>query len=349
MVLFYLCLLSSIPMAKGQNEDELKVELIPVSPTIVATAAKVMEGCEPLKGKIIGEINKNGIYTLTGELFHNGKIYAVIDDNDDVILCEWQKPAWTPISALNIHTSWNFPLGYREQDGRDPREQPQPFWMLDLQNRFLLVVASYMEKAGQNYYVMLFDSKCERLLSTDSSFGLRPVVKEKYLLTGDASRVKAEWEATYFSRIENNTFTVKKSWEDSLPWHAEDREDRPDDSSNYASSNGEGYLILPDDSGGKHPADYIILRSDPKERKSYLYPGEMHDKPFAAVYFTQKKALDDHDPLAYIFEKLTCLPEKLYPSYYQPGVEVKAEHHWKIKVNGNDKEIVKLLSPNPVR
>lgn len=57
------------------------------------TAAKVMQGVGPQRGKAIGGINKNGVYTLTGDLFHNGQICSIIDD-DDVILCEWENAAW---------------------------------------------------------------------------------------------------------------------------------------------------------------------------------------------------------------------------------------------------------------
>jgi len=347
---FLLCLLFTLLMAKAQNDDEFKVKLLPITPEMEAAAAKAMQSCEPQEGKITGEINKNGVYTLTGELFHNGRVYAIIDDNEDVILCEWRKGAWKPVSAINVHTVWNFPPGYREPKvERGSDEQPRPFWMLDLQDRPLLVVASWVEKEGQNYFVILFDSKCERILSTDSSFGLPPVVKYQYLLTGDSSRVKSEWQATYFSRIQNNTFVLMKSWEDSLPWHAEDREDQPDDSSNYASLNGRGYVILPDNRSSKHPADYVIFPSDPTEKRSIPLGDETHGKPFAAIYFAPKMDLYGEEKLAYLFKKLTGLPRELYPDFERLGMKGRSEPQWKIKVTGSDEAIIKLLSPDSAR
>ena len=349
-LVFFLCLLSITPMAKAQGDDEFTVKLLPITPQIEAAAAKAMQGCEPQKEKTTRAINKNGVYTLACDLFHSGRVYAVIDDNEDVILCEWQQAAWKPVSAINIHTVWNFPDGYRApiiERGSD--DQPRPFWTLDLQNRTLLVIASWVEKQAQNFYVILFDSKCERILDTESSFGLQPVIKSKYLVTVDSSRVKAEWQGTYFSRIEDDKLVIKKSWEDSQPWHAEAMEDEQDDSSNYASSNGRGYVILPDNRETKAPADYLIFHSDPVADQSVQdRVAATHGKPFGAIYFTPKAELYDDDALAYLFEKLTGLPRESFPDYERlspPGSEPK----WKVKVTGSDDQIIKLISPQSGR
>ncbi len=349
-LIFLLCLVSNLPMAKAQDDDDqFTVKLLPITPQIEAAATNAMQGCQPQKGKTTGEINKNGIYTLTGDLFHNGRFYAVVDDNDDVILCEWKEPTWQPISAINVHTVWNFPDGYRAPvTERGSDDQPRPFWMLDLQNRPLLVIASWVEKEGQNFFVILFDSKCERILDTDSSFGLPPVIRSQYLLTGDSSRVKSEWQATYFSEIHNDKFVMTKSWESSQPWHAEEQENQQDDSSNYASSNGKGYLILPDNRGGKDPADYLIFRSDPTGNTSV---GDRIDgakgKPFAAIYFKPVADNDGGDELEYLFEKLTGLPRTLYPDYDRSGTKQESAPKWKIKVTGSDRAIITLLLPHP--
>ena len=147
-----LFLLSSLPVADAQDDAESKVKLLPSTPQMEAVAAKAMQGCEPRQGKVTGEINQNGVYTLTSNLFHDGRVYAIIDDNEDVILCERQQAVWQPVSAINVHTVWNYPPGYREpQVERGSDDQPRPFWMLDLQKRPLLVIASDVEKAGQNF------------------------------------------------------------------------------------------------------------------------------------------------------------------------------------------------------
>jgi hypothetical protein len=140
---------------------------------------------------------------------------------------------------------------------------------------------------------------------------------------------------------------MKKSWENSQPWHAEEREDQPDDSSNYASSNGKGYVILPDDSDSKDQADYWIVRSDPTVNRSVLDRVDAtHGKPFAAIYFKPKAELYGDEALAYLFEKLTGLPRELYPNYDRLGMTRGSEPKWKIKVTGSDEEIIKLISPH---
>ena len=155
-----LCLLFVLPAAKAQDDDEFKVKLLPVTPEMEAAAAKAMQGCPWRGGKISGAINKNGVYTLTGDLFHDGSIYAVVDDKENVILCEWQKTKWNPVTAININPVWKFPGFDLNNDGREPYAT-MPFWMMDLQGHPLLAIATIVEKGGQNFDVILFDSKAK--------------------------------------------------------------------------------------------------------------------------------------------------------------------------------------------
>jgi hypothetical protein len=336
--------------ARAQNafDDNFKVQLLPVTPEIEAFAAKVLKDYAPQQTKIVGEINKNGIYTLSGNLFGNGKLYSVVDDDHDVVVCELQSSAWKPLYAINVTTMWNYPAGYpHEQDSRGADDQPQPFWIINFENRPILVIASIVDKEGQYYYSILFDSKCEKILSTVTSFGQKPIVKNGYFISGDSSRVKTSWAATYFSKIKDDKFVLMKSWEDSQPWHSEDTEGRPDDTSNYASSDGKGYLILPDNRGVKPPADFLVLRCDPSEKRPELYPPA--DKPFEAIYFDPRHDADNSDigdeTLGYLFHKLTGLPMNLYPDYERLDMDKKPLPHWKIKVTGTDKVIAKLIAP----
>lgn len=347
-----ILLLASMCFAAKAQEAKFKVELLPTTPALEASVVKALRGCTPTDGKVIAEINKNGIYTLTGDLFHDHHTYAVVDDNQDVLLCEWANSAWNLVSAINVQTVWNSPSGYLYPIvGRGPDNQPQPFWMLNLQGQPLLVIASYVEKEGQNYYVLLFDSSRKQLLDWDSSFGKRPEVKDRYLLTGNSSRVKADWDATYYSRIKIDKLVVLKSWEDSMPWHAEDHEGELDDTSNYASSSDRGYLILPDNSKSAHPADYIVVRSNPKEKRPEIpLPTGLGGRPYAAVYFTPNRITQGDDGLVYLFEKLTQLPGTLYPSWGELGVtdpNGKPDCRWKVRIIGTDQSLVNLLSLPP--
>jgi len=345
-----LLLAFAMRFAHAQNafDDNFKVQLIPVTPGMEASAAKALKDYAPQESKVVGEINKNGIYTLSGDLFHNGNVYSVIDDDHDVIICEWQSSVWKPLSGINVPTMWNYPAGYpHEQDGRGSDDQPQPFWIIYFEKKPILVIASIVDKEGQYYYSILFDSKCGKILATVTSFGQRPKVKSDYFLTGDSSRVKSSWEATYFSKIKEDKFVLMKSWEDSQPWHSEDTEGRPDDTCNYASSDGKGYLILPDNRGVKPPADFLILRCDPSEKRPELYPPA--NKPFTAIYFDPPHDSDNADigdeTLGYLFQKLTGLPIALYPDYERLDMDKKPLPHWKIKVAGTDKKIAKLVAP----
>src|SRR6201746_188038 len=118
----FLCLLAH-PAARAQDDGDFKVQLLPVTPQIEAAATKALNGCPPPpRGKIIGAINKNNVYTLSGDLFHNGSIYAFVDNYGDqaggIILCQWRKDAWKPVFAINLDASWKFPDDYRARQGR---------------------------------------------------------------------------------------------------------------------------------------------------------------------------------------------------------------------------------------
>jgi hypothetical protein len=355
-VVSLLCLLFAISAAKAQDDDEDKIQFLPVTPDMETTAAKAMEGCIPEDGKISGAINKNGVYTLTGDLFHNGSIYTLIDDNQDVIICDWLKTKWEPIGAINVHTVWKFPEGYRDPIAEHGSEEPVPFEVLTLQNRPLVAIATYVEKQGQNYSAILFDSKVTRILDTAYSFANgMPEIKYGYLVSHNASRGKSDFLATYFSRIQNDKFVLLKSWEESVPWRATD--DDESDSSFHASSNGKGYTIVYDNSKSSHPADYVISGNDPPrfDKTGRFYSSEKNSKPFAKIYFTPKKtkdgvSIDAHDPeeLAYLFEKLTSLPREFYKAvslFDAEGADLKKkiESDATIKVTGT-KEAIKLLS-----
>ena len=331
-------------------DDQPTVGLIPITPEIEAYASKALHGCEPKSGKSVGEINKNGVYTLTGDLFHNGRIFSIVDEADVVIVCEWKKSTWRPVSAINVATNWNFPDGYRERVFPSPYQQTKPFWMIELQNRPLLVIASDVEKAGQNYYVILFDAKCEKIMSFTSSFQRKPEVKEQYLLTGDASRNKADYEATYFLKIQNDKLVELKSWDDNQTWHADDTENMSDDSSNRATSDKTGYLILPDNSGDPHPADYLVYRINLDEEIGLPRSSDtVKGRSFVAIYFTPNKSQSDAETLIYLFQKLTGLPTDLFPSRDSDIMKTNNNPNWKIKVTGTDEALIKLLSPAPTQ
>ena len=54
-------------------DDDFHLKLLPIPPEIEAASAKALQGCEPpQQGQVVGAINKNNVYTLTGDVFITG-------------------------------------------------------------------------------------------------------------------------------------------------------------------------------------------------------------------------------------------------------------------------------------
>ena len=346
-LIFLICVLFTPSSAKAQDDGASQVKQVPVTPEIEAAAAKAMKGCPSLGKGIIGAINKNGVYTLTGDLFGSGKVYAIIQNGNNIIICQWHRSLWRPISSVDVKIEWNYP-GWKndEKVGLDWRpEASKPFWALTLQRHPLIAVASSLDKYHQNYVVLLLDSKSERLLNTAPSYDLQPVLKYNYLVTKDASRRKAEWGATYHSQIQNNKIVVSKSWGEYGTYP------HPDDSCNIATSDGVAYKIVEDNSHDGHISNWAIFKLKNKDGND----DAKNLEPFAKLSFALKDNLDtielnDERQLEepYLFEKLTGLPRDFYPDEEDSKLKDRIESKAKIKVTGT-KEGIKLLSPGPSR
>ncbi len=323
------CLFVPMCLAEVQNET-CEVRALPITAEVQATVSKDLAGCSPETKHFGAGINENNVFTLVGDLFHNRRTYCVIDDNADVIICEWQKsPAnWKAVCVLKVQTAWNFPDGFREQVSRSPIDQPEPFWMIDLQGHPCLAIASDVEKAGQNYYVILLNTDCSQIQSYTWSFVRRPEVKCDYLLTGDCSRGKSEMEVTYYSRIQKDAFVQVASWGSWCPWHAT-RETRDDECYDFGGSNGHDYTI----------------RQEMESSYSVALDEKTIQKPptsFAKIQFISGNASDPDAESVYLFEKLTGLPPELYPENREgSGIAV---HNWRVEVTGPDPQLIKLLS-----
>jgi hypothetical protein len=328
-----LSLFAQVVCAVDNVDNDPTVKLLPITPEVEATVAKDLKDFIPEGKATQTGINKNGVYTLSGDIFGNGHIYAIIDSNP-LVICEWGKRKWKPILALNTTAFWKSPHWDKDGPGREPIAL-KPFWMLALQHILLLVITSYVEKAGQNYLVILFDPKMRTIADSAtsiSSFLDTPVVKDDYLLLMDQSRNKAEWSETYFFTIVRNKLAVQGSWGSYQPFN------HPEEGETYfADSSITSYKVTETYGADSHLEGWKVSRLTP-DKKSSSWDAEI-------TFVPKARQIDFSDAgLVYLFVDLTGLPRILYPIDNPPQPKEKLEALGTIKVKGN-REAVKLLSP----
>jgi hypothetical protein len=195
MLVFFFALYPPAIVRADDDDASPPAKILPVTPEIEAAAAKAMKDCPPQGTTIHEGINTNGVYTLTGDLFKNGQTNALIDNQGNIILCEWQGNQWKTKEAIGVPTIWNsHGIIPEEERSGEIISANKPFWILALQCHPLLVVPSTPEKYGQCFSVFLIDSKSQQILDTTSSYQSEPIIKENYLVCSDGSRRKATWD-----------------------------------------------------------------------------------------------------------------------------------------------------------
>jgi len=293
-----------------------------------------------------------------GDIFKPGEAVAFVNNTDNLIICKWKGNQWKATSFLNTDTAWKYP-GWDMQTAksREP-SATKPFWIINLQNRPLLVIASDVEKAGQSYYVVLFDSTVEHIVDFDTSFGSAPFVMQEYLITMDESRGKAIWSEVDYSRIQNKKFKVMASWGEYCPYDQPDSEEYTCDT---LTSQGKSFTIMEDYHEEKHPADLVIYKGDVMDKDAgsweAIADAWQNHSVYAKLFFKWIKpenTLPSDEPsteeLEYVFEKLTGLPRRLYnpgndyTRDYNSTPRGKLETNAKIRVSG-DTEAINVLSP----
>jgi hypothetical protein len=225
--------------------------------------------------------------------------------------------------------------------------------MVRLQGRSILVVADQPDKYAQDYAAFLLDRGCGKILDRTYSYHRLPEVTIDYLVTENASRRKATWSATFYSRIEHDRFVVKRSWGECVP--LEESEEKPPYF--YATCDGKGFVIFWGENAGDRQAECVIYQKTLSDVLSEIPKPKKGEKVYAKVYLTGKQGQDLHSDtslgsndipeatLAYLFEKLTGLPRDLYRTDGESRVTKRLESFANIRIVGTP-EAVKSLSPN---
>lgn len=307
----------TVPPEKMLPDDMLDV-LRPVKPP---------RNGRPKVTEVKASSSQEGGYVLAGDLFHSGDEYALValqnSDTTDVEFgfAEWKNKAWKITGQWHITPRW-------KNDGtlgRDP-DAEKPFMLQDFSADEVpeVVVADYVDKAGQNYDLLRFDKKSKRLVYEGGSMGV-PIFMGGYIILRDCSRNKSEWESWTYYKWEGNKLLQKADWEECTPWHAGSTE--VDDSFESASRTGKDGIQetfkISDGTPDGNAVEYYISKNE---------------KAFATIIIDWSKtprAKDgsDHD-YPYLFHKLTGLPRALYSAenLHESSKELKVNP--RVKVTG---------------
>src|ERR1700735_3407520 len=80
-----------IAVTANAQDDSLK--LLEITPAMKSVADVALSGCKPLGARLVGEVNKNNVYTLTGDFFGDGHLYAILD-RDPILISKWTGKEW---------------------------------------------------------------------------------------------------------------------------------------------------------------------------------------------------------------------------------------------------------------
>jgi len=327
-------------MANAAAPDDDWVKLLPITVETEAAAEKVLSDFVPSDRGAVSGINHNGVYTLSGDLFGNGGIYAVIGDQMTVTICQWRAESWKAVLSLDAGIGQPHPGRLCDLAGEGP-ECTKPFWMVNLQGQRLLVIASDEGRGGQSFYAVMFDAKGQNIVAASRSVAFAPMVKDNYLITREESRW-GDWSTTHFCQIQEGRLVERKTWGvQRRPWLC------------WAARSDETV--------------FRIMRDQRLKRSDWLiYPGELvrgalemltvreNQQPWARLSCRRTgprhEFPDDaqEEELAYLFEKFTGLPRELYPTEPEFVVEKNFEHRFRVKVT-DSKEAIELLSTSRSR
>ena len=278
VALSLICPISVGKVLAQDDDNPLPVKILPVTPEIELAMSNAMKNCPSTGSKIHAGINKNGVYTLSGNLFHNGQTNVLVDNTNNIILGELKGKKWNATAVINAAPTWNSPP---YNDDLLALASSKPFWLLWLQGSPFLVVASTQEKINQNFAILLLDPKTGQLLDSCSSYQDKPTIKDGFLVCYEGSRNKSEWETTYFYKIQNGKFNLIASSGSNSPW----RSDAVQEPVTYTVKTKKNTYVFID-----YSASTSLIGADGKDKKP-LGGGidtihiSHNDKPYAIISF----------------------------------------------------------------
>lgn len=279
-------------------------------------------------------LTSDGRVALLGDLFKCGKPVALVElthgggeSNGEIGLgfSEWDGANWKPRGLWKISPIWRPSGRHRSEEEYFPvTPATKPFWTVEVtpDRPPLAIVVGNIWKYWQENFIFRYNPKTSSLNLLEET--KRPIQDGNYLrLTSDSGH-RATFVAYKWCKWTGEKLLPKAYWYFGID---EDEENQILKAETY-------------DGRGNRKAQYVIQCN-----QSNIYEITREGKPFAKVTITRPNppSTGDESEEAYLFEKLTGLPRKLYPVNYPEAKPKRLEDIAKITVTGTPQG-VKLLS-----
>ena len=292
-----------------------------------------------------------GCFVLHGDLFGNGQRFALMElqvdpsfekmaTEEKVVGLAWLNAGrWELRVLIDVAPVWR-PKGWKVSDDDYLPTTPaeHPFELEDLSGDGVpeVILSAEVNKYYQQHFVFRWNAKTKSLACVAGSMA-KPVAEGGYVILHSNSGRRAIWGEWSFCRWDGDRLVEKASWHDEVPYNG------PEEPFKIAKRvNADGTTV-----------EFELKDPESDSDTDSVYRITRQEKPFAKVTFKwsrtyQAVTADGYDPsgeeTAYLFEKLTGLPRKLYPGLEETKRVKSLETSAKIHVEG-EKDAVQMMSP----
>lgn len=272
---------------------------------------------------------------LRGDLFKTGGCFALLElaeqnaedaDTSGVALAEWVDGGWQLRGLWNIPTVWR-PEGWISSDDDYLPATPaaEPFMLEDLSGDGVpeVILAGAVAKYFQENFVLSFDPKRKTLDIVGWAMA-RPERREDYVVLYTKSARRAIWEEWEYCKWEGGSLRPVASWHDEVGYGQND------------PTFSEGKRFAADGTA----TTVRVLYGHGCEGGEDSYILSKNEKPFGVMQIAWK---DKENPpptapemeAAWLFEKTTGLPRRLFPAREETRPAPRLEDFAKVTVEGS--------------
>jgi len=293
-----------------------------------AAFARVMEGLPGMAGaKPQATVVKGGEFVLWGDLFRTGGCFALTELSPQqsesgpagFLFAEWTGHVWEPRQLWEIPLTWR-PAGWKSSgdDYLPAAPASEPFILRDYNDdgHPEVIVAGEVDKYYQADYLLRFDPKSRGLVSLGCSYG-PPVRRGPYVIFYSNSGRRAIYDDWDFCQWRGNELVTVASWHEEVPYNNIDpsfceatlpRPDGTDEVIRVSETDLQSEFSFPVLPASEWESVYLVTTArQPFGMLRIMWkPWEWTARLSNGSIWTTEQT--------WLFERLTGLPRRLYPS-----------------------------------
>jgi hypothetical protein len=303
-------------------------------------------------------VTKDGEFVRWGDLFGTGDCFALAElahregeeIDDGVAFAEWKDGAWALRQLWKIPTIWR-PKGWKESDGDYLPATPatEPFTLEDFSGDGVpeIVIAGGVWKYFQENYLLRFLPKTKELKLVAYAMAKPKKVEDYVRLDFDSGR-RSIWSESLFCQWKGDKLVPGASWHEESPYN---NIDPPFSEAVVTRADGSEEVMRVSEMDLQPEYGFSPQPQQPDWESTYLLTTAR--QPFATLTVRRRPRLvqplfDDIWGMqqAWLFEKTTGLPRRLYPGRVDEKPTGKFEDFATVSVEG-DAEAAKIFTIEP--